>query len=251
MNSQVSQLALRLGDDRLVLGHRLSEWCGHAPILEEDIALANIALDLIGEAQAFLNLAGELEGRGRDADKLTYFRDEREFTNLQLVEQPNGDFADTLVKQYLFHAFSNVYLEGLEHSKHPQLAALAAKSLKESRYHLRHTREWMLRLGDGTEESHARVQKALNQLWSFTGELFEADEIDLELAKAQMAPDLAGLKSKWQEIVKATLNEATLSEPDPKTFMQKGSRAGVHSEYLGHMLAEMQILPRSYPDAKW
>jgi len=242
--------ALRLGDDRLILGHRLSEWCGHAPILEEDIALANIALDLIGQAQNFLQLAGDFEGAGRDADKLAFHRDEREFTNLKLTEQPRGDFAFTIARQFLFQVLSTLQLEALQSSKQEQLAALAARALKESRYHLRHATQWMLRLGDGTAESNARAQEALDDLWSFTAEMFDKDEVESFLSAQKLVPDLATLKPKWEEFVLKTIQDAKLKLPTD-TSKQTGSREGRHTEHLGHLLAEMQILPRSYPNATW
>ena len=192
---------LRLADDRLVLGHRLSEWCGHGPILEEDIALANIALDLVGQGSALLALAGTIEGQGRNEDVLAYFRDEHEYRNALLVEQPNGDFGDTIVRQFLFDAYSVLLLDVLKGCAYAPLAALAAKSLKEDRYHLRHSSEWMLRLGDGTEESHARVQRALDGLWRFTGELFENDNIDNEVAELGALVDRAAVRSRWNELV--------------------------------------------------
>src|SRR3954463_7977925 len=173
---------LRLGDDRLVLGHRLSEWCGHGPILEEDIALANVALDLIGQATHFLQLAGQVEGQGRDEDALAYFRDAIEYRNIQLVELPNGDFGRTIVRQFLFDAWSVLLLDGLQRAGNTKLAGIAAKAYKEARYHVRHSGEWVIRLGDGTDESHRRVQTALDELWPYTGEMFLADEVDRQLA---------------------------------------------------------------------
>lgn len=244
------EFILRLGDDRLVLGHRLSEWCGHAPILEEDIALANIALDLIGQAAAFLALAGKVEGKGRDEDALAYFRDEHQFRNLLLVEQPNGHFGTTIVRQFLFDAWSVLHLDGLRECGHPEIAALAAKALKEDTYHLRHSSQWMIRLGDGTRESHARVQGALNSLWRFTGELFEADSVDAEVAEMGIAVDREDLRARWLELVGEVLERATLTRPAEEA-MTTGGRRGRHSEHLGHMLAEMQIVARSHPGADW
>jgi ring-1,2-phenylacetyl-CoA epoxidase subunit PaaC len=240
---------LRSGDDRLILGHRLSEWCGHAPILEEDIALANVALDLIGQASLLLRLAGQVEGQGRDEDALAYFRDAIEYRNVKLVELPNGDYGRTIVRQFLFDAWSVLHLEQLQRAKHPELAGIAAKAHKEARYHVRHSGEWVLRLGDGTEESHRRVQTALDELWPYTGELFAADEIDRELA-GMIAPDPAALRPAWQEVVSDVVGRATLTLP-PDAFMHSGGRQGRHTEHLGHLLAEMQILARSHPGAKW
>ena len=241
---------LRLGDDRLVLGHRLSEWCGHAPILEEDIALANIALDLIGQANALLTLAGEVEGKGRDADRLAYFRDAIEFRNCQLVELPRGDFAFTIVRQFLFDAYSLPLLEALQGAGNQTLAGIAAKSLKEVRYHVRHSAEWVLKLGDGTAESHVRAQTALDELWRFTGELFQADAVDAAAIEQGVGADLAAVQAKWRERVGSVLRAATLEQPKDG-FMLSGGRRGRHSEHLGRMLAEMQIVARSDPQATW
>jgi len=241
---------LRLGDDRLVLGHRLSEWCGHAPILEEDIALANIALDLIGQATLLLKLAGEIEGAGRSEDALAYFRDSTAFRNVQLVELPKGDFAVTIVRQFLFSAAAYYQLEALERSSHPELAGIAAKAVKETRYHVRHAGEWVIKLGDGTAESHDRAQRALDDLWRYTGELFLPDAVDETLAREGIAPDLAALEPKWRAQVADVVRRATLTLP-ADGYMQRGGRAGRHTEHLGHMLAEMQIVARSHPGAQW
>jgi ring-1,2-phenylacetyl-CoA epoxidase subunit PaaC len=241
---------LRLGDDRLVLGHRLSEWCGHGPILEEDIATTNLSLDLIGQATLLLRLAGQVEGRGRDEDALAYWRDEREFRNLQMVELPRGDFGFTTVRQFLFSAFAFHLLGRLSQSRHTELAGIAAKALKETRYHLRHTGEWVLRLGDGTEESHQRAQAALNELWPWTAEFFYQDEVDLALQAEGIVPDLAELQAPWERMVRDHLARATLAVPEVPMRMT-GGRTGRHTEHLGHMLAEMQILARSHPGASW
>ena len=249
-DSDLFEYLLRLGDDRLVLGHRLSEWCGHAPILEEDIALANIALDLIGQATLYLHLAGETEGKGRSEDALAYFREAIEFRNVQLVELPIGDFAFTIVRQFLFDAFSFHQLEELQKSANAELAGIAAKGYKEVRYHLRHSSEWVQRLGDGTEESHTRAQKALDDLWRFTGEMFQSDEIDDRLLAAGIAPDLRRIEPKWNGVVSDVLRRATLTVPE-SGYMMNGGRQGRHTEYLGHMLSEMQIVARSHPGAEW
>jgi ring-1,2-phenylacetyl-CoA epoxidase subunit PaaC len=240
----------RHGDDRLVLGHRLSEWCGHAPILEEDIALANIALDFVGQANLLLSLAGQVEGQGRDADALAYFREAVDFRNLQLVELPKGDFGFTIVRQFLFDAYDVPFLESLQRSDHSELAGIAAKAYKEARYHLRHSAEWVIKLGDGTEESHGRVQAALDDLWRYTGELFAGDDVDGHLTAAGIAPDLGRLESRWRDRVTAVVGQATLKVPDPSPAML-GGRRGRHTEHLGHMLAEMQIVARSFPAATW
>jgi ring-1,2-phenylacetyl-CoA epoxidase subunit PaaC len=244
---------LRLGDDRLVLGHRLSEWCGHGPILEEDIALANVALDLLGQATMLLRLAGEVEGQGRTEDTLAYFREVIEFRNCQLVELPKGDFAFTMARQFLFDVYAVVLLDALSASTHSEISAIAAKALKEAKYHVRHSGEWMLKLGDGTAESHRRAQQALDELWRFTGELFAADEIDDALLEAGIAPDLAALKGTWESLVRGVLDRATLTHPrdTPWLSTKRGGRHGAHTEFLGHMLAEMQIVARSHPGATW
>jgi ring-1,2-phenylacetyl-CoA epoxidase subunit PaaC len=247
---------LRLGDDRLVLGHRLSEWCGHGPILEEDIALANVSLDLLGQATMFLRLAGEAEGKGRDEDALAYFREAVDFRNCQLVELPKGDFAYTIARQFLFDVFAVVLLDALSKSTNAELAAISAKSLKEAKYHVRHSGEWMLKLGDGTEESHGRVQKALDDLWRFTAELFVPDEIDRAMQKTAAAPDLAALRPTWESLVRDVIERATLTlshdVPAPlPAHGRRGGRSGAHTEFLGHMLAEMQIVARSHPGAAW
>jgi len=241
---------LRLADDRLVLGHRVSEWCGHGPILEEDIALANIALDLIGQATLFLKLAGEAEGKGRSEDDLAYFREAVEYRNLQIVEFPKGDYAFTIVRQFLFDVYSYHVLEQLQKSSHPEIAGIAAKGFKEVRYHVRHSSEWVLRLGDGTAESHGRAQKALNDLWRFTGEMFTVDEVEREMAAAGIGTDLAALEPRWNGVVTDVLNRATLAIPGDPPAMT-GGRRGIHTEHLGRMLSEMQIVARSHPGASW
>jgi ring-1,2-phenylacetyl-CoA epoxidase subunit PaaC len=242
---------LRLGDDRLILSHRLCEWCGHGPILEEDIALSNLALDNIGQAEALLQLAGEVEGKGRSEDDLAYKRGWQDFQCCQLVQRPRGDFGFTIMRQFLFDAYCVPLWEELSNSKHELLAGIAQKSLKEAKYHLRHSGEWVLRLGDGTEESHKRVQSALNELWRYTGELFEADEVDECLHAEGLIPDIANIRKRWEETVFPLLEQATLTYPGDDTVMVSGTRNGAHSEYLGHILTEMQVLPRAYPDANW
>ena len=242
---------LRLGDDRLVLGHRLSEWCGHGPILEEDIAMANIALDLIGQANLILGLAGRVEGAGRDQDTLAYFRGEREYRNCQLVELPKGDFGFTMVRQFLFDAYDVLVTDALQQQTvNADLAGIAAKAHKEARYHLRHSAAWVIKLGDGTEESHARVQRALDECWRYTGELFMADTVDAAMQEAGIAPDLATLQPRWQERVEEVVHAATLALP-ASGYMQRGGRAGQHTEHLGYLLAEMQSVARAFPGATW
>ena len=244
------QYTLRRADDALILGHRLSEWCGHAPILEEDIALANIALDLIGQARALYAHAAEVEGAGHDEDKLAYRRDAPQFRNLLLVEQPNGDFATTIVRQLLYSAFMDPYWRAMTGSKDPMLAAIAAKAEKEVAYHLRHSAEWLIRLGDGTDESRRRAEAALDELWMYTGELFEADEVDRALIAAGIAVDPASLRPEWDRTLDHVLTCATLTRP-ADGWMQTGGRQGRHSEHLGHILADLQFLQRAYPDATW
>lgn len=241
---------LRLGDNALILGHRLSEWCGHSPALEEDLALSNVALDLIGQTQLWLNLAGEVEGKGRDADKLAYLRDARGFRNVLLVEQPNGDFAVTMARQFYFDAWHYLLLRELAGSKDSRIAEIAAKSLKEVTYHLERSQEWILRLGDGTEESHRRMQAAIDDLWMYTGELFESDEVDQAMAQGGLGPDLATLHEPWLGLVRATAEEATLTLPQPG-WAQRGGKRGIHSEHLGYILADLQFLQRAYPNATW
>jgi len=246
----LSDYLMRLGDDRLILGHRTSEWCGHGPILEEDIALANIALDLIGQANLLLELAGKEEGKGRTADALAYFREAVEFRNALMLELPRGDFAFTIARQFLFSIFEVLHLERLQASKHSDLAGIAAKALKETRYHARHSADWMLKLGDGTVESHQRAQAALDDLWRFTSELFESDDLERGLVANGIAVDRETLRAPWQEEVMRVLTAATLTVPSD-VFMQRGGRAGRHTEHLGHLLAEMQIVARSFPGAEW
>ncbi len=242
---------LRLADDQLVLGQRIAEWCGHGPILEEDIALTNISLDLFGQAEMILGHAGELEGQGRDADNLAYFRDEYDFRNLQLVERPRGDFADTIVRQFLFDAYAWHLYTDLQSSSYPFLAAVAAKAIKETTYHLRHAREWLLRLGKGTEESHQRAQAALDRHWPFTEELFFSNAVDAHLRAQGMVPDPESIRPKWNAMVDRILAEAGLQRPTDPPYWEKRARLGQHSEHLGHMLAEMQIIARSHPGASW
>ena len=250
MPQPLFEYLLRLGDDRLILGHRLSEWCGHGPILEEDIATSNLALDLLGHASMLLRLAGQVEGQGRDEDALAYWRDEHEFRNLQLGELPNGDFGFTILRQFLFDAWSFQQLEALTRSSHAELAGIAAKALKETRYHVRHSSEWVLRLGDGTEESHRRMQAALEELWPWTGEFSYQDEVDRALRADGVVPDLEPLRGPWEVLTRDVLTRATLTIP-PVPMRMTGGRFGRHTEHLGHLLAEMQIVARSHPGAKW
>jgi len=241
----------RLGDDRLVLGHRLSEWAGHGPILEEDIALSNIALDLLGQAANFLRLAGQVEGQGRDEDALAFWREAGEFQNSRLVELPIGDFGFTIARQFLFDAYSVHLLDALSRSRHAELAALAARALKEDRYHLRHSAEWVVRLGDGTDESRARVADGLDACWRFTGELFRPDAVDAAMLAEGVGADLGALKTAWLETVTQVLDRATLSLPSGDQGPPPNVGRGSHTEHLGHLLAVMQITARSHPGASW
>jgi ring-1,2-phenylacetyl-CoA epoxidase subunit PaaC len=248
--SSLFQYLLRLADDRLVLGHRLSEWCGHGPILEEDIALANIALDLIGEANLLLKLAGSVEGAGRSEDALAYFRDAIDYRNAMMVELPNGDFGFTIVRQFFFSVFSLLQMDALTRSANAELAGIAAKAVKEARYHVRHTAQWVVTLGDGTEESHDRAQRAVDDLWRYTGELFIADSIDRDVVEAKVGVDPSTLADAWRAQVEDVLKPATLTIPSAG-YMQRGGREGRHTEHLGHLLSEMQIVARSHPGASW
>jgi ring-1,2-phenylacetyl-CoA epoxidase subunit PaaC len=242
--------ALRRADDALILGHRLSEWCGHAPMMEEDMALANMGLDLIGQARELYTYAAKVEGADNDEDKFAYLRDVRQYRNLLLVEQPNGDFARTIVRQFLYSAFADLYWRAMMASSDKIIASIASKSEKESAYHLRHSSEWVIRLGDGTEESHRRAQAAIDDLWAYTGELFHSDEGDKALIADGVALDPESLRAGWTKTVTAVLRAATLKGP-ATTWMQKGGRSGHHSEHLGHLLSELQTLQRSFPGATW
>src|SRR5579872_709500 len=241
---------LRRADDALILGHRLSEWCGHAPMLEEDMALANMALDLLGQARELYTYAAQVEGKGNDEDKFAYLRDVRQYRNLLLLEQPNGDFAHTMVRQFFHAAFADLYWRAMMKSRDATLAAIAAKSEKESAYHVRHSSEWIVRLGDGTAESHARAQAAIDDLWAFTGEMFEADDSERALIDAGIAADPATLRPRWLKLVSDIVSEATLTLP-VSGWMQQGCRSGRHSEHLGHLLSELQSMPRTFPGATW
>lgn len=241
---------LRLADNPLILGHRLGEWCSNAPILEEDLAITNMALDMIGRSESLLRYAADIEANGRTEDDLAYKRAERKYYNHLLIEQPNGDFAYTIARQLFNSVFEFYYYTELMNSKDETLAAIAAKSIKEIKYHLKHASDWTRRLGDGTEESNTRMQTAIDELWMYTGELFENDELDENLIALGIAPDAAALKGKWKTAIMDLLAEARLKVPTD-TYMQSGSRQGIHTEHLGFILADMQYLQRAYPDAKW
>jgi ring-1,2-phenylacetyl-CoA epoxidase subunit PaaC len=241
---------LRLGDNALILSQRLSEWCSYGPILEEDLALTNFALDLIGRAQAFLGYAAQLEGKGNTEDTLAFRRSERQYYNNQVAELPNGDFAFTMVRQLFISTFEQLLFTQLRNSKDETIAAVAAKTLKEVKYHAAHAADWVVRMGDGTDESNRRAQEAVDAIWPFTAEQFEMDEVDTFLLNEGIAADLQPLHAEWTTLVSATLTEAKLNLPGD-VYMQTGSRNGIHTEHLGHLLSEMQYLQRAYPDAKW
>jgi ring-1,2-phenylacetyl-CoA epoxidase subunit PaaC len=239
-----------LGDDALILGQRIGEWCGHAPTLELDLSLANVGLDLIGQATLFLNYAGELEGQSRDGDALAFRRDVSDFRNCLLVEQPNGDFGRTIVRQFLFSTWQRLLFEQLTACADPRVAEIAAKAIKEVTYHERLAGDWIVRLGDGTEESHSRVAAGLVWNWRFVDELFQIDPADVPLISAGIATDRAALRPAWDSAIGRVLSDATLSMPAAVRGVT-GGRGGRHSEHLGHMLSEMQFLQRAYPDASW
>jgi ring-1,2-phenylacetyl-CoA epoxidase subunit PaaC len=241
---------LRLGDDSLVLGQRLSEWCGHAPSVEVDLSLANIALDLVGQATHFLNYAGQVEGRSRDGDRLAFHRDVLDFRNGWLAEQPNGDFAQTMARQFLFSTWQRMLFHRLTGSSDALIAGVAAKAVKEVRYHQQLAAEWVIRLGDGTEESRRRIEDGLSWMWRFVPELFEMDEVAQAAADRGFGADVAAFRADYDREVRAVLAEATLEPPsDQRPIL--GGRRGHHSEHLGHLLCTMQFLPRTYPDAAW
>jgi ring-1,2-phenylacetyl-CoA epoxidase subunit PaaC len=244
------EYVLRIADNALILGHRVSEWCGHGPNLETDIGLTNIALDLVGHSRSLLQYAAEVEGKGRSEDDLAFLRDIRDFKNVLLVEQANGNFADTIARQFLFDSFNYHFYAALCNSTDQQLVAIAEKAIKELNYHYRYSAEWVIRLGDGTEESHQKMQAAIDELWPYTGELFEADEIDQAMQEAGVGVDLAAVKVLWLERVEAILKEATLERPKD-SWMQKGGKQGRHSEQMGLILAEMQWMQRAYPNMEW
>lgn len=251
MNQTVlAQFLLHVGDSQLILSHRLAEWCGHAPELELDIALANIGLDLLGQARTALSLAGEIEGLGRDEDKLAYFRTEREYRNLLLCEQPNGDFAQTMVRQWLMDLYHLELLTALSESQQADVAAFAVKSLKEVKYHLRFSTTWMERLSLGTAEAHEKTQQGLNQLWRFTAELFEQNADEQQLVAQGILPDFAPLKAAWTAQVQTELQRFGLSLPDTGAY-RSGAKQGLHTEHLGFILAELQYMQRSYPNMAW
>ncbi len=247
---QKFQYVQRLADAPLILGQRLCEWCGHGPILEQDIALSNIALDLLGLARNLLQYAAELKGEGISEDDLAFSRPEKEYQNFLLCELENGHWGKTILRQFFFDSFHYFFLNELKNSKDDRLKAIAEKSLKEVTYHLRFSSEWVIRLGDGTEESHAKMQEALNEIWPFTGEFFQVDELDLLMEKQGVAPNLNSIQKSVQQRVAEILTQATLEIPEG-TWMQKGGKSGVHTEAMGFLLAEMQFMQRAYPNMQW
>ena len=249
-NEALFNYVTRIGDNSLILGQRLSEWCGHGPVLEEDIALTNTALDLIGQATSLLKYAGEIEGKGRNEDHLAFLRYEHQYYNCLLVEIPNTDYAYTIARQFLFDHFNYLMYQELLLSKDQQLAAIAEKSLKEVTYHRRRSSEWIIRLGDGTQESHERIQFALDDLWEYTGEMFTPDEIEHKMLEAAIGVDLLKIKNFWHSNVAEILESATLQMPTNE-FKQLGGKHGRHTEYMGFILAEMQYMQRAYPNAEW
>lgn len=248
--SSLLRYVVRRADDALILGHRLSEWCGHAPVMEEDMALANMGLDLIGQSRALYTYAAAIEGKGRDEDAFAYRRIERDYENLLLVEQPKGDFAVTMLRQFFYAAYAYPYWRAMMTSTDSTLAAIAAKSEKELAYHLRHSAEWVLRLGGGTAEGHRRLGDALETLWPFTGEMFEVDADERALIDQNIAIDPETLRRAWQKTIETTLNEANLVPPE-SAWMQTGGRQGRHGEAFGHLLTELQYVQRLIPDAVW
>lgn len=250
MTDQHFTYLLRLADSPLILAQRLSEWCGHGPVLEEDLALSNMALDLIGQARLLLTHAGRVESRNRDEDQLAFLRVENEYRNLTMVELPNGNFGQTAMRNFLFSAYQMELWKRLQASSDAELAAIAAKSIKESTYHLSHSADWVVRLGDGTEESHQRMQAALDQLWPYTAEMFDSDETDRAAHTDGIGVEPSTLEPGWQNTVSQVIGEATLAQPADTSFVSSG-KSGRHSEHMGHLLGELQYLQRTFPGAQW
>jgi ring-1,2-phenylacetyl-CoA epoxidase subunit PaaC len=247
---ELFEYTLRIADNCLIYGQRLSEWCGHGPVLEEDIALANTSLDYLGQATSLLKYAATVEGAGRDEDQLAFLRDIDGYKNLLMVELPNGDYATTIARQFMFSSWYYLFLEKLQASTDDFLKGFAGKSIKELRYHVQHSRDWVLRMGDGTENSHNRIQKAFNELWEYTPEFFMGDELDAEAVRTGTGVDLSAIQPLWRNAIAATLEEATLQLP-ADGWGQRGGRSGKHTEHMGFILAEMQYMQRTYPGAKW
>lgn len=250
MNLSLIDYTLHLADNSLILAQRNSEWCGHGPVLEQDIAITNITLDLIGQARNFYQYAAQLKADGSTEDSLAYLRTEREYKNCLLVEQPNGDWAQTILRQFFFSQYQHLLFQQLQHSRDEQLAAIAAKALKEVTYHLRWSSEWVIRLGDGTEESHRRMLHATDELWRYTGEMFEITDYELGAMDKEVGADLSKLKEPWMNNVKEIFSEAGLPVPE-KVFMQSGGKEGRHTEHMGYILAELQYMQRVYPGCEW
>lgn len=250
LNNALFNYTLRLGDTSVILGQRLSEWTGHGPFLEEDLALTNIVLDIFGRAKALLEYAAIIEGKGRTEDDLTFFRNDREYFNALICEQPNGDYAKTIMRQAIIDCFDYLFYTELSKSKDETLAGIASKSIKEITYHKRHSFSWVDRFGNGTEESHSRLQNGLNEIWPFSGELFEMNQIDEVLIREGIAVDLSKIKPIWEKEIQQLISNANLILPQD-AFMQTGGRSGIHTEHLSYILAEMQSVPRMHPDAKW
>ncbi|MEN8927686.1 MAG: 1,2-phenylacetyl-CoA epoxidase subunit PaaC [Flavobacteriales bacterium] len=249
-NENFIHFLFRLGDNSLILGQRLAEWCSKGPTLEEDVALTNISLDNFGQARMIFSKIAEMEDNGKSEDDYAFRRNEREFFNALITERPNGHFGDTIARSFLFDAFQYHFYTELCNSTNEFLAGLAEKSLKEVKYHVRHSGEWIVRLGDGTEESKKKIQESINDLWAYTGDMFATDSQIVALSEEGITPDYKAIQSNWKNTVKEVLTRATLTVPEDQ-YMQKGSLEGRHSEFLGHLLGDMQYLQRAYPDAKW
>lgn len=249
-NEALINYCLRLGDSALILGQRMAEWCSNGPTLEEDLAMSNIGLDLFGQSRTMLSYAGELGGKGLSEDDLAFKRNEREYYNVLLSELPNGHFEDTVARNFLHSAFFYHLYQALTNSKDEMIAAHAAKSIKEITYHLRHNAEWLVRLGDGTEESHEKIQQSLEDIWPFTGDLFEMDKVDETLIKSGITVDLNTIKPLWDSTVNEVLQRATLNRPEDG-YMHTGRLKAMHTEHLGHMLCDMQYMQRAYPNMEW
>ncbi len=250
LKDNLIRLVTHLGDNNLILGHRISEWCGHGPVLEQDIALTNIALDLIGQARMYYQYAAELTGGNATEDSIAYLRVEREYSNYLLCERPNGDFGTTIARQFIYDSWHYFFLHALQNSADKQLAAIAEKSIKEVAYHKRYSSEWLIRLGDGTSESHVRVQTSINDLWKYAEEMFEPAAFENIAISNNIYPRPALLKEQIDSFRLEILNSATLTKPEVSYF-QTGGKTGIHSEYLGHILSELQYVQRAYPGLEW
>lgn len=250
MTGYLFDYLIHLADDALILGHRNSEWCGHGPVLEQDIAITNISLDLIGQARNLFQYAADIKGGGASEDSLAYLRDVREFKNCLMAEQQNGDWGKTILRQFFMSNFHQLLYTALQSSSDKMLAAICEKALKEVNYHLKWSSEWVIRLGDGTDESHTRMIRAIDELWPYTGELFIPATYETQASLAGVAPDITAFQTPWQQRVIAVFDEAKLPMP-PKGFSHTGGKQGMHTEYLGYILADMQYLQRTYPGSKW